>query len=83
MNANFMELVWWVLAPLVILFGIWALQDCVRSNLVSGSAKFGLCMAIIFVPIWGGIIWFRWKDQLHAGESDLMRRVMKRRGMRK
>ncbi len=82
MNESFMDLVWWILSPLAILFALWALQDCLRSKLVSGAAKVGLCMAIILVPIWGGIIWFRWKEQQHADESDLMRRVMKRRGMR-
>ena len=82
MNADFMDLVWWILLPLAILFGLWTLQDCLRSKLVAGSAKFGLCMAIILIPVWGGFIWFRWKDQQHAGESALMRRVMRRRGMR-
>lgn len=82
LEANFLELVWWLLAPLVIFFGIWALQDCLRSTMISGPRKFGLCMAIVLIPIWGGVIWFRWKDRRHADESDLMRRVMKRRGMR-
>ena len=80
MDADFMDLVWWILLPLVVLFSLWALQDCWRSSLVRGSAKLGFCLAIVFVPIWGGIVWFRWKEQLHADESDLMRRVMRRRG---
>ena len=81
-NAVFMDLIWWVLCPLAILFALWALQDCLRSDIVSGLAKFAFCLAIILVPVWGGIIWFRWKDQQHAGESALMRRVMRRRGLR-
>lgn len=83
MNAEFMDLVWWVMCPLAIIFSLWALQDCLRSPIVSGPAKFGLCMAIILIPVWGGVIWFRWKEQQHAADSTLMRRVMRRRGMRK
>ena len=82
MDAVFMDLVWWILCPLAAIFALWALVDCIRSPIVAGSAKFGLCMAIILIPVWGGIIWFRWKDQQHAGESALMTRVMRRRGRR-
>ena len=82
MDAEFMKLVWWIMAPLAMIFALWALQDCLRSSIVAGSAKLGLCLAIILIPVWGGIIWFRWKEQQHAGESALMRRVMRRRGMR-
>lgn len=82
LDTRFLELAWWILAPLVIFFGIWALQDCLRSTQVSGAGKLGLCLAIILIPIWGAVIWFRLKDRQHAEESDLMRRVMKRRGMR-
>lgn len=82
LDARFLELAWWILGPLVIGFGLWALQDCLRSTVVSGWMKLGLCAAIVLVPVWGGVIWFRWKDRQHADESALMRRVMKRRGMR-
>lgn len=80
MNAQFMDLVWWVMAPLSLLFALWALSDCLRSKLLAGSAKLGFCLLILLLPIWGGIMWFRWKEVQRADQSPLMRRVMRRRG---
>ena len=79
-DTSFMELAWWVLSPLVGLFALWAQLDCLRSPVLSRSQKFGFCLLILLVPIWGGVIWFRWKESHRADQSDLMRRVMRRRG---
>ena len=80
MDADFMDLVWWVMLPLALLFALWAQLDCFRSKLLAGHAKFGFCLLILLIPIWGGIIWFRWKENQRPDESALMRRVMRRRG---
>ena len=79
-DADFMDLVWWVMAPLALAFALWAQRDCLRSDLLPPSSKLGFCILILLIPIWGGIMWFRWKE-LHQGEqSRIMRRVMRRRG---
>ena len=80
MNAIFMDLVWWVMLPLALLFALWAQLDCLRSTLLEGPAKIGFGLLIWLVPIWGGLIWFRWKENHRADESALMRRVRQRRG---
>lgn len=79
-DADFMDLVWWVMLPLALLFALWAQQDCLRSKLLPLPAKFGFCFLILLVPIWGGIIWYRWKELHQGGQSALMRRAMRRRG---
>ena len=79
-DTSFMQLAWWVMAPLVLLFALWAQIDCLRSDALSRGQKFGFCVLILVIPIWGGIIWFRWKETHQADKSMLMRRVMRRRG---
>ena len=79
-DANFMDLVWWVMAPLTLLFALWAISDCARSEGLPASARIGFFLLILLIPILGGVIWFRWKEQHQAERSALMRRVMRRRG---
>ena len=55
-DADFMDLVWWVMAPLALAFALWAQRDCLRSDLLPPSSKLGFCILILLIPIWGGIM---------------------------
>ena len=78
MDAKFFDLVLWVLVPLLVLFTLWALVDCLRSS-IPARQRLLHSLAILFLPVWGALYWFRSKAAQRAGESDLMARVRQRR----
>ena len=79
MDADFLDLVLWILVPLIVLFTLWAVQDCLRSPDRKASTRYCFALLILLLPIWGAILWFRDKAITRAGESSLMSRVRKRR----
>ena len=38
-DTSFMQLVWWVMAPLVLLFALWAQLDCLRSGGIGSKIR--------------------------------------------
>ena len=78
MNAQFIDLILWVLLPLLALLSLWALLDCLRSS-ISGRLRLLYGLAIFFLPGFGAIYWLRSKTALRAKESSLMSRVRDRR----
>ena len=78
MDALFLDLVLWILLPLLLLFILGALIDCLRSSL-RGRDKLLYSLAIVLLPFWGALLWLRSKAAIRARESDLMARVRERR----
>ncbi|NNC90786.1 MAG: hypothetical protein HKN82_20200, partial [Akkermansiaceae bacterium] len=75
LDPRFYDLVLWGLLPLVILYALYALNDCRRTAGFTGREKVLWALVIVFFPIGGGVLWTRAKDRRRATQSPLMRRV--------
>ena len=82
LEENFMDLVWWILLPLALLYAFFALHDCLRAARFRRAEKCAWALLIILFPVGGGVLWFRAKDRRRAADSSLMRRVKERHGLR-
>ena len=78
-DENFMDLLWWGVAPLAILYALYGLYDCRRTPQFPPGEKWLWALLIILFPIGGGVFWFRAKERRRAEQSPLMRRVRERR----
>jgi|GEM_PF-2670941 len=55
--------------PLLLVFILWALQDCLRSSRHRPLARFCFALLIILLPLWGAYLWFRHKAVTRLDQS--------------
>jgi|TARA_B100000809_G_scaffold22604_1_gene19704 hypothetical protein len=80
MSADFIDLVQWVLVPLVVIFSLWVIKDCLQERSQSIGIRVVFVLLIALFPVLGGVLWFRFKEKQAVSESRLMARVKRRRG---